>query len=92
MVEYLIALCAILAIVSVTSWVVAAARHSSVRTAALVSSDKSETDTIEKIFAIVSRRYGVSEEDIRSKKRNDNIAKARHVCMYMIRYIRNQEN
>jgi chromosomal replication initiator protein len=53
--------------------------------AALVSTDKSETDTIEKIFAIVSRRYSVSEEDIRSKKRNDNIAKARHICMYMIR-------
>lgn len=53
--------------------------------AALVSTDKSETDTIEKIFDIVSRRYGVSEEDIRSKKRTDNIAKARHICMYMIR-------
>jgi hypothetical protein len=39
MVEYLIALCAVLAIVSVTGWVVSAARHSSVRTAALVSSD-----------------------------------------------------
>ena len=53
--------------------------------AALVSTDKSETDTIDKIFDIVSRRYSVSEEDIRSKKRNDNIAKARHICMYMIR-------
>ena len=55
--------------------------------AALVSADKSETDVIDKIFAIVSRRYGVSEEDIRSKKRNDNIARARHICMYMIRQL-----
>lgn len=39
MVEYVIALCAILAIVSVTWWVVAAARGSSARTAALVSAD-----------------------------------------------------
>ena len=51
----------------------------------LVAGDKSENDKIEKIFDLVSRKYEVSEEDIRGKKRNDNIAKARHLCMYLIR-------
>ena len=53
--------------------------------ASLVTGDKSENDTIEKIFDLVSRKMGVSEEDIRGKKRNDNIAKARHMCIYLIR-------
>lgn len=55
--------------------------------AAFASTEKSENDTIERIFDIVSRRYGVSEEDIRGKKRNDNIAKARHLCIYLIRQL-----
>lgn len=54
---------------------------------ALVNGDKSEGETIDRIFEIVSEKYGVSIEDIRGKKRNDNIAKARHVCIYMIRNI-----
>ena len=53
----------------------------------ILSSSKSETDTIDKIFELISRKYGVSEEDIRSKKRNDNIAKARHLCIYLIRHL-----
>ncbi len=55
--------------------------------ASFVSNEKSENDTIEKIFDIVSRRYSVSEEDIRGKKRNDIIAKARHLCIYLIRQL-----
>ena len=53
----------------------------------ILSSSKSENDTIDKIFELISRKYGVSEEDIRSKKRNDNIAKARHLCIYLIRHM-----
>lgn len=55
--------------------------------ASLVSGDRSEHDKIEKIFGLVSRKYNVPEEDIRSKKRNDNIAKARHMCIYLIRQL-----
>ncbi len=51
----------------------------------LISGGKSETDKIDRIFTLVRERYGISEEDLRSKKRNDNIAKARHICIYAIR-------
>ena len=40
---------------------------------------------IEKIISEVSRKYGVSEDDIRSKKKSENIANARHICIYIIR-------
>lgn len=55
--------------------------------ASLVTGDKSENDKIEKIFDLISRKYGVPEEEIRGKKRNDNIAKARHMCIYLIRQL-----
>ena len=55
--------------------------------APILSSTKSENDTIDKIFELIAEKYGVSEEDIRSKKRNDNIAKARHLCIYLIRQL-----
>ena len=53
----------------------------------ILSSSKSETDTIDKIIDLISERYGVSEEELRSKKRTDNIAKARHLCIYLIRHL-----
>ena len=40
--------------------------------------------TIEKIFAAVSRRYNVPIDDIKSKKRNAEIAQARHVASYLV--------
>lgn len=40
--------------------------------------------TIEKIFAATSKKYNVSVEDIKSKKRNAEIALARHVTVYLI--------
>jgi chromosomal replication initiator protein len=40
---------------------------------------------IERIVSEVSRKYGVSEDDIRSKKKSENIANARHICVYIIR-------
>lgn len=40
--------------------------------------------TIEKIFAAVSRKYNVPIDDIKSKKRNAEIAQARHVASYLV--------
>lgn len=45
----------------------------------------SATDTVEKIIAAVSAKYKVSKDEICGKKRNANIAMARHICIYMIR-------
>ncbi len=53
----------------------------------LISGGKSETDKIDRIFSLVEERYGIGAEDLRSKKRNDNIAKARHICIYAIRQL-----
>ncbi len=40
---------------------------------------------VERIISAVSKNYGVSEEDIKSKKKSENIANARHICIYIIR-------
>ena len=40
---------------------------------------------VEKILLHVSKKYGVSIEDIKSKKKTDSIAGARHVSVYIIR-------
>lgn len=40
--------------------------------------------TIDKIFAAVAKKYNVSVEDIKSKKRNAEIALARHVTIYLV--------
>ena len=40
---------------------------------------------VEKILLHVSKKYGVSVEDIKSKKKTDSIAGARHVSIYVIR-------
>ena len=44
---------------------------------------------VERIFTIVSEEYGVSVEDMKSKKRTANIAAARHVAVYIMREITN---
>ncbi len=41
--------------------------------------------TVDKIFSAVSVKYGVSAEDIKSKKQTAAIVNARHVCIYLIR-------
>ena len=56
-------------------------------TLSLVASEKSEKDKIDRIFDAVCRHYQVEREDLCGKKRNDNIAKARHTCIYMIRQL-----
>ena len=56
-------------------------------TLALVAGEKSENDKIDRIFDTVCRHYQVEREDLCGKKRNDNIAKARHTCIYLIRQL-----
>ena len=40
---------------------------------------------IERIITAVSKKYGVPVEDIKSKKKTDNVANARHVAIYIIK-------
>ena len=40
---------------------------------------------VEKILIHVSKKYGVSVDDIKSKKKTDSIAGARHIAIYIIR-------
>lgn len=41
--------------------------------------------TVDKIFAVVSKKYGISREMMVGKKRNREIAMARHVSVFLIR-------
>ena len=43
--------------------------------------------TVDKIVEEVSRTFGISVEDIRSKKRDEEIANARQVAMYCMREV-----
>ena len=43
--------------------------------------------TQDKIFNAVARKYGVTVEDIRGKRRTREIAQARHVCIYIMRTV-----
>lgn len=40
---------------------------------------------VEKILLHTSKKYGISIEDIKSKKKTDSIANARHIAVYIIR-------
>ena len=42
---------------------------------------------VERILSAVSKKYGVSVEDIKSKKKTDSIANARHTSVYIIRQL-----
>ena len=42
---------------------------------------------IEKILSAVSKAYGVSSDEMKSKKRTDNITNARHVAIYLIKQL-----
>ncbi len=53
---------------------------------ASISNDREPTDvTVEKIFNAVSLKYRIPSQDIRSRKRTDSIANARHICIYLLR-------
>lgn len=43
--------------------------------------------TIDKIFAAVYKKYNIPKEDVLGKKRNKEIAQARHISIYLIREI-----
>ncbi|MBR4950818.1 MAG: chromosomal replication initiator protein DnaA [Clostridia bacterium] len=47
--------------------------------------EKSKASKIDKIFEYIARRYGVTEEELKSKKRNADITAARHCAVYIIR-------
>ena len=42
---------------------------------------------IERILSAVSKAYGVPEDQMKSKKKTDNIANARHVAIYLIKQL-----
>ena len=45
----------------------------------------SPEEIISNIFSAIEKKYGVSREDIQSKRRNENITAARHIAVYLIR-------
>lgn len=51
----------------------------------LITPSEPVSVTVDKIIEQVSRHYGISVDDMKSKKRNASIAKARHTSIYMIR-------
>lgn len=50
----------------------------------VLSSDKPISVTIEKVISEVSKTFNVSVEDIRSKKRANNISEARQIAIYIL--------
>ena len=40
---------------------------------------------VEKILSVTANYYGISVEDIKSRKKNDTVANARHIAVYIIR-------
>ena len=43
--------------------------------------------TVDKVFAAIYNKYGISREDIIGSKRNKEIAAARHITIYLVRQI-----
>jgi chromosomal replication initiator protein len=42
---------------------------------------------VDKIFAMVFKKYGIKKDDLVGKKRTKEIAFARHIAIYMIREV-----
>ena len=40
---------------------------------------------VEKILNLISKHYGVSIDDIKSRKKTENVANARHTCIYIMK-------
>ena len=51
----------------------------------IVSGVEPSPVTVDRIFKVVAENYGVAVDDIKSQKRNANIAMARHMCIYLVR-------
>ena len=53
----------------------------------LLGGEEPVSVTVDKIFATVYKKYGISKDDIIGKNRSRDIAQARHVTIYLIRKI-----
>ena len=53
----------------------------------LLGGEEPVSVTVDKIFATVYKKYGISKDDIIGKNRSREIAQARHVTIYLIRKI-----
>ena len=53
----------------------------------LLGGEEPASVTVEKIFAAVYKKYGISKEDLIGQKRNKEIAATRHIANYLIREI-----
>ena len=51
----------------------------------LISDTEPQAKKVERIVSMVSQHTGVSEEEIKGKKRTKEIAMARHICIYILR-------
>ena len=45
------------------------------------------TETVDKIISFIAKTFGITEEDIKSEKRQKNVKKARQVAMYVIKEV-----
>ncbi|MBQ7500009.1 MAG: chromosomal replication initiator protein DnaA [Clostridia bacterium] len=57
----------------------------------MISGDPIPKVTPEKILEAVAEKYGVTVQDIKSRKRTQKIASARHIAVYIIRKLTNLE-
>lgn len=53
----------------------------------IVSGEEPAPVTVDRILKVVSEKFGVSCADIKGRKRSENIANARHMCVYLIRQL-----
>ncbi len=53
----------------------------------LLGGEEPVSVTVDKIFAAVYRKYGISKEDLLGTRRTREIAQARHIAIYLIRKI-----
>lgn len=51
----------------------------------MIKGDQPATVTVDKIFNVVSKKYGIPVEQIKGKKQTKENANARHICIYLIR-------
>ncbi len=51
----------------------------------IVSNNEPVDVTIERIFEKVSKKYNIPENDLKGSKRNQEVANARHICIYIIK-------
>ncbi len=45
------------------------------------------SSTLDRVFITVTKKYGISKEEMIGPKRNKEIANARHACVYLIRQV-----